>query len=79
MSKLKSYTVVPHLDPILVANVLKEVEHVELQYSPRNVLLKGTSLLMSAAWINGGPQVTSVDNAALHAAGTVEGRAAGFG
>jgi hypothetical protein len=79
MSKLKSYTVVPHRDPTLVTKVLKEAEHVELQYSSRNVLLKGTSFLMSVAWMNRGLHVTSVDNAALHAAGTSEGKAAGFG
>lgn len=75
----KSYTVVPHRVPTLLMKLLKDVEHVELQYSPRNVLLKGTSLLSSPGQMNRGPQATSVDNAALHGAGTVDGTDAGLG
>jgi hypothetical protein len=71
--------VVPHLDLTLLMIESIDVEHVELQYSPRKVLLSGTSLMSSAGSMNRGPQVTSVDNAALHAAGICDGSAPGLG
>lgn len=45
--KPKLYLAVPHLVPTLAVKELKEEEQVELQYSPRKVLLKGTSLVIS--------------------------------